>query len=219
MRKVLLILTLIIISCKDTGKILQKSKEAISSSVNYLDSTLVKKPIKYFEDRKLKSDSLEQQKIKDYYDFYKAKYPEYSSIADWFNSKPKQLQNLEGNFYKIISSIVVDGKNIVRKNHEKSSGNNIYKYFYETEDYFFIYELKIKGENIQCLGVRRIKDGYGNQPMYDLIFDENGNLKKEIYQADVNPNFYKDHETIFFEFSKEYDDKKIINTINLGKAI
>lgn len=219
MRKILLILTLSIISCNDKGSILKKSKDAISSSANYLDSTLIKKPIKYFDDRKLKSDSLEQKKIKDYYDLNKAKYPEYSLVYNWFNSKPKQIQNLEGNFYKIISSVVIDGKDVVRKNHENSSGNNVYKYFFETENYFFIYELRINGKNVQCLGVRRIEDGLGNEPMYDLIFDENGNLKKEIYQAEVNPNFYEDEDTIFFEFSKEYDDKEIINTINLGKAI
>lgn len=219
MKRILFVLFLITISCKDEGSLLKKSKNAISSSADYLDSTLIKKPIKYFDDRKLKSDSLEQKNVDNYYKFYKTKYSEYSAVYNWFNSKPKQLQNLNGNFYKIISSVVVDGKDILRRNHEKSIGNNVYKYFYETEDFFFIYELRVEGQLVRCLGVRRIEDGLGDQPMYDLIFDKNGNLQKEIYQAEVNPDFYEDDDTVFFEFSKKYDNKKIINTINLGKTI
>lgn len=219
MRKILFVLFLITISCKDEDGYLKKSKDAISSSANYLDSTLIKKPIKYFDNRKLRSDSIEQKRVNDYYKFYKNKYPEYAAIYNWFNSNPNQLKDLDGNFYKIISSVVIDGKDVVRKNHEDSQGNNVYKYFYETDDYFFILELKVDGQFVNCLGVRRIEDGLGDEPMYDLIFDENDNLQKEIYQAEVNPDLYENDETVFFEFTKKYEKKKIINTINLGKKL
>lgn len=49
MRRILFVLFLVIISCKDEGGYLKKSKDAISSSVDYLEGTLIKKPIKYFE--------------------------------------------------------------------------------------------------------------------------------------------------------------------------
>ncbi|MFI8379500.1 hypothetical protein [Leeuwenhoekiella sp. NPDC079379] len=219
MKRAFILFVLTIASCKNEGSFLEKSKEVFNSSATYLDSNLIKRPIKYFDDRKLESDSLDKKRIQDYYAFYKKKYPEYTTVYNWFQSKPVYLDNQEGNFYKIISSVVQEGKDIVRKNHEKISANGTYKYFYETEDYFFIYDLKITNSKVTCEGIRRIGRGMGSESMYDLFYDEKGILQKEVFQADVDPDFYESDDAVFFEFSTEVGNKELVNTINLGKPL
>ncbi|WP_405377494.1 hypothetical protein [Nonlabens sp. Asnod3-A02] len=216
---IILILLIICSSCNETKNAYNKSKDAISSSADYLDSTLIKQPIKYFEDRSAKSDSVERKKLADYYSFYGNKYPEYNAVRKWFESNPPQTQNLDGNFYKIINSIVTDSKDVERKNHEMVDDFGTYKYFYETEDFHFIYDLQYLNSEIKCKGVRRISSGIGEESMYDLIFDDFGILKKEIFQSEVNPEFYEEDEMVFFEFSKEVGDREVVNLINLGKTI
>ncbi|SCY41015.1 hypothetical protein SAMN05192588_2732 [Nonlabens sp. Hel1_33_55] len=220
MKKSLLLLIIIhCYSCEQTKNAYSTSKEAISSSADYLDSTLIKQPIKYFDDRSAKSDSLEKKKLIDYYSYHENKYPEYSAVRKWFKSNPPQTQNLQGNFYKIVKSVVKDGKNIDRKNHEKSDPSGSYKYFYETEDFYFIFNLKQQNNKIICVGVRRIGNGIGDESMYDVIYDDNNIVKKEIFQAEVNPDLYEEDDIIYFEFEKKVDDKKVVNTLNLGRTI
>jgi hypothetical protein len=220
MRKMSLIILLIaLVSCNETKNAYNKSKEALSSSADYLDSTLIKQPIKYFDDRSAKSDSLEKKKLMDYYSYYGNKYPEYSAVRKWFESSPPQTQNLQGNFYKIIKSVVKDGKNIDRKNHEKFDSTELYKYFYETEDFYFIFNLKQERGKIICVGVRRIGNGIGDESMYDVIYNDNNIVQKEIFQAEVNPDLYEEDDIIYFEFEKKVDDKKVVNTLNLGRTI
>lgn len=153
-----------------------------------------------------------------YYDYYSSKYTEYSKVYCWFESNPDELENFEGDFYKIISSEILDGKDIIRKNYERPTNKNFYKYFYKTEDYYLIIEIKIDNDEVICSGIRRIKDGMGKNPMYDLIHNQKKDLIKEIFLSEVSSDFYTKKNNVYFEFSKEFKDKNIVNTLNLGKS-
>ncbi|MDO6803947.1 hypothetical protein Q4595_15965 [Wenyingzhuangia sp. 1_MG-2023] len=215
---IIISLILTFLSCDKGKKVLKKSTETIKNSVNYLDTIVVKKSIEYFDRKKRVSDSIQLNKLLNYFEENNSKYSEYRIIQSWFESNPVQLQNLKGNFYKILNSVVHEGKNINRNNYEYKSERNTYKYFYETEEYYFILDLEVIKEKIVCNSVRRIGVGFGDEEMYDIIY-ENNEIKKEIFQSYVNPELFEKEDKLYFEFSKEVENGDIINTINLGKSI
>lgn len=232
-----LLLPLFIISCNDDNNkskdniinTISDSVESIKSSSSKLinsindgviiaDSLLIKSPIKYFKNRIKTSDSLNLLKISNHINLLESKYHEYHVISKWFESSPPELMNEKGNFYKIIRGVIKNGKSVERIDMVDKNEFGTYRYFYETEDNFYLLELSVFDNKVSVINIRRIHRGIGDEPMHDLLFD-GGVLNKEVYQCDVNPEFYEKDNLIYFEQSLKQNNKEIINTVELNKTV
>ncbi|WP_157491875.1 hypothetical protein [Gelidibacter mesophilus] len=218
-----IIVLILVVSCKNKEDKEEgfgvKSINVLKSGINKAESLIVEKPYQYFKDRSKKADSIEKTIIHNHFENLKKNYPEYNLVANWFDSNPPELNGVRGNYYKIIRGVIKEGKTITRKNFINTSPTNTYKYFFESEDYYAILELDVSNEDVKVVNFRRILNGYGDEPMHDLIFNEKGELIKEIYQSDVDPSLYEENGDLFFEFKKDVNKEKIVNTINLGKYL
>ncbi|PTT02250.1 hypothetical protein DBR27_11320 [Flavobacterium sp. HMWF030] len=197
---------------KDEKTEVKKIAKEKKTDGNYV-SKKWKKTKEYFVD----SDSLKKIKEDKYFKDLKSKYPEYSKVQKWFASNPKELQNLKGDFYKMLKAIIVDNGSITYKNLIPLSEQGTYEYLFINDDAYYIYDFSFVNNQIKPEGVRRIKKGYGEQPIHDLIFDHNHFLEKEIFQGNVEQDLFTKNGHVFFEFEKDVNDKKISNTIDLGK--
>jgi hypothetical protein len=202
-------------SCSDEDKTEAKENESgiVNNSWNY-----VKSGFKNEEDRTIE-DSLKLIKLENHANNLKTKFPEYRRVAKWFASKPKQLRGQVGNLYKIQNGVIQEGKTITRKELSEISENYSYLYFYETEDVYYIVELQVVGNKVECANLRSIDRGMIAQPMYDYVFDEEGKTKQEIYQGDVNSSLYDEDGRLYFEFSKKVNGVELINKIDLGNTL
>lgn len=211
----LILLLIFNVSCGSDEKAKGEVEESgvISKSWNYVASGF-----KSEESLKTK-DSLKQALIANHEKNLLHRFPEYESVARWFASKPKQLKGLDGTFYKIQSGVLQEGKTITRRDLVDLSENHSYLYFYETEKEFFIVELRTLAEKVECLNVRSISRGLMKQPMYDYVFDQNGNLKQEIFQGDVSSSLYDKDGKLYFEYSSEVNGTDLKNTVDLGKIL
>jgi hypothetical protein len=207
---------LLIVSCNDSEKSEQGkiSEEGIISKSWKNVKSGVRVPFEYFEERSRKADSARQASIVQYYEKQRNIYPEYLAAENWFNSNPPELLGLEGNYYKIIEGTIQNGRSIRRSHFVKPTDGKNYLYFFRSEERFFILELQIEND-VSCLSVRCIIDGWGDQPMYDYLYDEKGNLVEEVFQADVEPSFYEEDGNLYFE----YANNDIVNTVLLGPTI
>lgn len=206
----------LLISCDDGEKskiegdadsgIIDKSWKSVKRGVNV--------PFEYFEKRSRKSDSTKKASIDQYYENQRKKYPEYKAAEKWFKSNPPELLGLVGNYYKITEGTIQNGRSISRSHFVEPTDRRNYLYFFRSEERFFILELQIENE-VSCLSVRCIIDGWGDQPMYDYLYDEKGNLIEEVFQADVEPSFYEEDGNLYFE----YANNDIVNTVLLGPTI
>lgn len=214
---VLIILFLLLVSgCSGEQKSNKENTEEvgiISKSWSRVKST-ANKPFEYFEERSRKADSAKNASIDQYYENQRKKYPEYKAAEKWFKSNPPELLGLEGNYYKITEGTIQNRRSISRSHFIEAVRDNIYLYFFRSEERFFILELEI-GDQVTCVSVRCIMNGWGEQPMFDYQYDEKGNLIKEVFQAEVNPSFYENDGNLYFEFAND----KIINTTLLGPTI
>lgn len=213
---ILIFLLTLNVSCSSDEKSNGEVKESggvISQSWNYVASGF-----KSEESLKTK-DSLKQALIANHEKNLQHRFPEYESVARWFASQPKELRGLEGNFYKIQRGILQEGKTITRRELVDLSENYSYLYFYETEDQFYIVELRAIADRVECVNVRSIGRGLTKQPMYDYVFDQQGNLKQEIFQGDVSSSLYDEDGRLYFEFSSTINGTDLKNTVDLGEII
>ncbi|MEC5166908.1 hypothetical protein RCH18_002657 [Flavobacterium sp. PL11] len=162
------------------------------------------------------SDSTVKVRKNKYYADLNAKYPDYKLAEKWFSSKPHQLMNKKGDFYKMIKSEVDNNNTIEHKDLSHKSIFDTFKYLYITEEEYLIYDLKIENTKCDYVGVRRIKKGFRKEPVHDLTFDKNGDLGKEIYLGEVKQCLFTKNGHLFFEFEKDSKGQNIRNTIDLG---
>lgn len=207
------------------SKIWKSTKDLfIGSESNIKSSTQVKKEKGNYISKKWKttkeifieSDSVIKARKVTYFADLNKKYSEFKFVQHWFASKSKELQNLQGEFYKMIKGTTVNNETISYNDLASISPQGTYKYLLISDDAFYIYDLSVNKGIIKCKGVRRIKKGMSSEPMHDLIFDKNGNLKQEIFQGDVEQDLFTKEGHIFFKFEKEYEGKMVTNTIDLG---
>ena len=198
----------------------QNSKEETTEEPSLIEESWssvksgVQVPFEYFEERSRKADSAKKTAISQYYKILRKRYPEYSAAEKWFQSNPSELLGLQGNYYKITEGSIQNGKSISRSHFVEPSQGNRFLYFFRSEERYFILELEVNDQVI-CNSVRCIMEGWGEQPMFDYIYDEKGNLIEEVFQADVKPSFYEDDGNLYFE----YADNDIKNTVSLGPTI
>lgn len=206
----------LVVSCNDSEKSEQGeiSEEGIISRSWENVKSGVRLPFEYFEERSRKSDSTRKISIDQYYENQRSLYPEYLAAEKWFNSNPPELLGLAGNYYKITEGTIQNGRSIRRSHFVEPTDGKNYLYFFRSEDRYFILELQIKND-VTCQSVRCILDGWGDQPMYDYLYDEKGNLVEEVFQADVEPSFYEEDGNLYFEYS----NNDIVNTVLLGPTI
>lgn len=143
-------------------------------------------------------------------------YPEYISVQKWFESNPKQLLNLKGDYYKMLKGAINDEGTITHKDLVKKSEFDTYKYLFITEDAYFIYDLAYENNKVQYKSVRRIQKGFGKEPMHDLIFDKNIDLEKEVFQGKVKQDLFTKSGHLFFEYEKKVNGNSVTNTVDLG---
>lgn len=192
--------------------------DGFNKATSTVYSTVVKTPVKYFENRSKKADSISQAKIDNLRLFLESEYEEYAVVSKWFESDALELGGTKGNYYKIIDSEIDNGNTITRKSIVEKNENGAYRYFYETEDDFYIYELGILEGDVFVLNIRRIHRGMLYEKMHDLFY-EDGILKKELYQCEVDVELYEKDGDLYFEQYLKNNGKKITNTIKMNKTI
>lgn len=192
-------------------------KGEVSNDVE--DSSAIDRTFEYFANRSAEADAEEREIIDLHNKIMENNYPEFKTVADWFKTNPKELFGLEGNYYKIIKGTHQVGKSSTIVPLTKISDNGTYMYFFETEKQFFILELQVFDFSVNCINVRRILDGYGEEPMHDIIYNEKKVMIKEIHQGEVNPSLYESDGNLFFKYSKKINKKKYTNTLDLGQVL
>lgn len=207
-----IITSLVLFSCGKEDK--KTSKE--TASVKKTDGNYVSKKWKKTKEYFVDSDSVINIKREKYFKDLKTKYPEYLHVQKWFDSNPKELLGLKGDYYKMIKATIEDDGSITYKNLIPLSEQGTFEYLFVNDDAYYIYDFSFIKNKIKAEGVRRIKKGYGDQPMHDLVFNNNQFLEQEIFQGNVGQDLFTKNGHLFFEFDKEVNDKKVINTIDLG---
>ncbi|GGF30034.1 hypothetical protein [Flavobacterium limi] len=204
--------SLVLFSC---GKENEKtSKEAVA--VKKTDGNYVSRKWKKTKDYFIDSDSIKNIRKEKYFKDLKAKYPEYEYAQKWFESNPKELFGLKGDYYKMIKATIEDDGSITYKNLIPVNERGTFEYLFVNDNAYYIYELSFLKNKIRPEGIRRIKKGYGDQPMHDLEFDNNHFLEKENFQGNVDQDLFTKNGHLFFEIAKETNDKKVTQTIDLG---
>jgi hypothetical protein len=188
----------------------EKKTEKITDTGDYISIKWKKT-----KDLFIESDSVTEVKKSKYYAALSKKYPEYDAVKKWFASKPIQLQNLDGTFYKMLSNNIVNNKSVTHEDLHRASDVGTYKYLFVNDDAYYIYDLSERKGKIFCKGVRRIKKGYGKKPIHDLEF-KNGVLTREVFQADVEQDLFTKDGLLYFQWEKEVDGGEVTNTVNLG---
>lgn len=210
---IIIVTTLIFFSCgKEDKNTIKKSTTVKKTEGNYVTKKW-KKTKDFFVD----SDSVVNIRKHNYYNNLFKSYPDFKVVQNWFLSKPKQLLNMNGDLYKMINSSINNNETISYTNLAIKGPQGTYKYLFVTNEAFYIYDLLVKNNSVTYKGLRRIKKGYRNEPMHDLIFDSSGNLKQEIYQGEVKQDLFTKNGHVYFEFEKSTQDGSVINTIDLGK--
>jgi hypothetical protein len=162
------------------------------------------------------SDSLISTRKSAYFADQRKKYPEYTNVQKWFESNPKQLLNLKGDYYKMLKGAILDEGTIIHKDLTSKSEYGTYKYLYVTEEAYFIYDLACENSTVAYKSVRRIQKGFGKEPMHDLIFDKHLELEKEVFQGEVQQDLFTKNNHLFFEYQKKVNGNSVTNTIDLG---
>jgi hypothetical protein len=181
-----------------------------------MDSSIIDKTFDYFEWSDINEDSLLVEKDKIIRATLEKGYPEYKTVADWFSTKPKELLNSEGVFYKITKAIKQVGETVTIQSLKEKSERGTYMYFYSTEDDFLILELQVFEYQVNCINVRRIAVGYGKQAMHDILYNDKKEIVKEIFHNDVNPSMEEVDGALTFEFTAKLNGKKYTNTLYLA---
>ncbi|MBU2060318.1 MAG: hypothetical protein KKH44_00515 [Bacteroidetes bacterium] len=207
------ITSLLLFSC---GKKEDKTKDKKTIIEKKTDENYISKKWKSTKDVFVDSDSLIYARKTAYFASQRKKYPEYASIQKWFESNPKQLLGLKGDYYKMLKGAINDEGTITHKDLTSKSEFGTYKYLYVTEDAYFIYDLTSDNNKVQYKSVRRIQKGFGKEPMHDLIFDKNLDLEKEMFQGEVKQDLFTKKDHLFFEYKKKVNGNEVINTIDLG---
>jgi hypothetical protein len=196
-----------------SGKeIVNDSKETVKKVEGNYISTKWKSTKGMFVD----SDSVINARKITYFDYQKNNYPEYQSVQKWFESNPKELLNLKGDYYKMLKATITDGPSISYKDLIGLTEAQTYEYLFVTDDAYYIYDLSCKKNVVEVKGSRRIQKGYGKEPMHDLIFDSKMNLVKEVFQGEVTQDLFTKNGHLYFKFEKEVNDSFVKNTIDLG---
>ena len=180
------------------------------------DGNYISKKWKNTKEVFVDSDSIINVRKTAYFAYQKKNYPEFTIVEKWFLSNPKQLLNLKGDYYKMLKGAVLDEGSITHNDLIAKSEFGTYKYLYVTEEAYFIYDLACTNNKVKCKSVRRIKKGFGKEPMHDLIFDKQLNLEKELFQCDVKQDLFTKNDKLFFEYEQEVNGNSVTNTIDLG---
>lgn len=196
---------------KDEKKEVKKVAKEKKTDGNYI-SQKWKRTKEIFVD----SDSLINARKLAYFANQRKKYPEYISVQKWFESNPKQLLNLKGDYYKMLKGAILDEGTITHKDLRSKSEYGTYKYLYVTQEAYFIYDLAYINNNVEYKSVRRIQKGFGKEPMHDLIFDKHLDLEKEVFQGEVKQDLFTKKGHLFFEYEKKVNGNSVTNTIDLG---
>ena len=203
----------VLFSCGKKDEKLTKETSAVKKTEGNYVSTKWKKTKEYFVD----SDSAVNIRKYNYYNDLIKTYPDFKVVQNWFLSKPKQLQNMNGELYKMVKSAINNNETISYTNLAIEGPKGTYKYLFITNDAFYIYDLLVINGSVNYKGVRRIKKGFRKEPMHDLIFDLSGNLNQEIFQGEVKQDLYIKDGHVYFEFEKDQEEGSVINTVDLGK--
>lgn len=207
------VLSIMLFSCNKREEKKDDRKETIEEKTN---GNYISKKWKSTKEIFVDSDSLINDRKIAYFNMQKDKYPEYKHVQKWFESNPKQLLNLKGDYYKMLKGVISDNGTITHKDLATKSKNDTYKYLYITEDAYFIYDLKYSEDKVEYKGVRRIQKGFGKQPMHDLIFDKNIELEKEVSQGKVKQDLFTKNGHLYFEYKNKVNKNSVINKIDLG---
>lgn len=210
----IIITSLAVLSCGKEDKKTSKETDTVKKTDGNYVSKKWKKTKEYFVD----SDSVVNIKREKYFKDLKNKYPEYVYVQKWFESSPKELLGLKGDYYKMIKATIENDESITYKNLIPLNEKGTFEYLFVNDDAYYIYDFSFMNNKIKPEGVRRIKKGYREQPMHDLVFNNNHFLEKEISQGNVSQDLFTKNGHLFFEFGKEVNDKKVVNTIDLGSA-
>lgn len=208
----IIITSLVFFSCGKEDKKAKKETAALKKT----DGNYVSKKWKNTKDLIFDSDSVVKIKKDKYFKELHNKYPEYQYVQKWFESNPKELLGLKGDYYKMIKATIENDESITYKNLIPLNEKGTFEYLFVNDDAYYIYDFSFIKNKIKPEGVRRIKKGYRNQPMHDLVFSNNHFLEKEISQGNVSQDLFTKNGHLFFEFGKEVNDKKVVNTIDLG---
>lgn len=209
----LIIISLVLFSCGKENKKTSKETTPVKKTDGNYVSKKWKKTKEYFVD----SDSVINIKRKKYFKDLKTKYPEFLYVQKWFDSNPKELLGLKGDYYKMIKATIEDNGSVTYKNLIPLSDQGTFEYLFVNDDAYYIYEFSFIKNKIKPEGVRRIKKGYGDQPMHDLVFDKNHFLQKENWQGNLDQDLFTKNGHLFFKLVKEVNEKKVTQTIDLGK--
>lgn len=193
-----------------------KEKEKPQKEADVKKSSVVSKKWKQTKEIFVDSDSVISIRKDKYFTKLKTTYLEYDAIGKWFESKPRECLGEGGDYYKMLKNEVDNNNTITHNDLSKLSNSGTYKYLYSSKTAFYIYDLALNNGRCIYKGVRRIKKGYGSQPVHDLLFDDKGELSKEIYQGEMKSDLYAKNGHLFFSFEKKSGDEKVKNTIDLG---
>lgn len=108
----IIIASFVLFSC---GKENEKSKKE-TSTVKKTDGNYVSTKWKKTKDYFIDSDSVVNVKRDKYFQELRKKYPEYKYVQNWFQSNPKELLGLTGDYYKMIKATFEDDGNITYEN-------------------------------------------------------------------------------------------------------
>lgn len=200
----------------DSDSIVSNTISSGKETVNNVNGNYISKKWKSTKGMFVDSDSVINARKITYFDYQKNNYPEYQSVQKWFESNPKELLNLKGDYYKMLKGAVLDEGTITHKDLTEKSEFGTYKYLYITEKAYFIYDLAYSNNKVQYKSVRRIQKGIGEEPMHDLEFDKRRNLKREKFQGEVKQDLFTKNGHIFFEYKKKVNGNSVANTIDLG---
>lgn len=203
-----------IVETKEINEV--EKTEEIVPTVKKEDGNYISKKWKGTKEIFVDSDSIVNVRKTNYFDYQRKKYPEYISVQKWFESNPKELLNLKGDYYKMLKGAVLDEGTITHKDLTEKSEFGTYKYLYVTEKAYFIYDLAYSNNKVQYKSVRRIQKGFRKEPMHDLIFDKQRNLEKELFQGEVKQDLFTKDGNLFFEYIKDVNGNSVANTIDLG---
>ncbi|MBQ0908585.1 hypothetical protein KBJ98_07720 [Flavobacterium sp. F-328] len=206
------LISLLIFSCGKEDKKESTNKKAETTTEGNYISKKWKSTKEVFVD----SDSLLKIKKDKYFKELRNKYPEFKYVQKWFESNPKELLGLKGDYYKMIKATYEDDANITYENLIAPGDRGTFKYLFVNDDAYYIYEFLLKERKIKPVDIRRIRKGYGAEPMHELTFDRNHLLEKEIFKGDVDQDLFTKNGHLFFKFGKDVDDKRVTNTIDLG---
>jgi len=200
----------------NSDSIVSKTISSGKETVKKVDGNYISKKWKSTKGMFADSDSVITAKKTTYFANQIRKYPEYASVQKWFESNPKELLNLKGDYYKMLKGAILDEGTITHRDLTEKSELGTYKYLYVTEEAYFIYDLTNTTNEAHYKSVRRIQKGIGEEPMHDLEFDKRRNLRKEKFQGEVRQSLFTKNGHVFFEFKKKVNGNSVVNTIDLG---